>query len=354
MSLLASEATAAPPRLCLIDDCTHDAAGRGLCKTHYWQNRRDGKLDDFPIIRQSDPTFCSEPGCGGTARSRGLCQTHYHRARRAGKLTLVTPIPEQVEETAGQLARTLRDHITALGAAGVPVSAIPTLGYLPPRIVKQIADGTLTDVDADTATRILRIPVDYATVEDREFVTAIGTKRRIQALVVHGWTLGEIAMFLGLHQSVLSVILHPKTTAVTARTYRQVAAMYREREMTVPPAKSTRSVGRTRRDGWIGGLAWDDIDREVRPGKVHHLDEPTFDDVAVMRALEGERVTLRRADRVEIVKRAHQRRWSDQRIAQVTGIVDKTVFRIRTELGLPGWEMHELMEKTRDDWPAGE
>lgn len=121
--------------------------------------------------------------------------------------------------------------------------------------------GGARDTNRDVAKAILSLRADTP-FPSRAAVAATGAKRRIQALVVHGWTLGQVAGWLGVHQSVLSGVLHDRTTHVSANLHVRIARMYREREMQTPSSKSAWSVGRSRRDGWKGGLAWNDIDRD--------------------------------------------------------------------------------------------
>lgn len=175
-------------------------------------------------------------------------------------------------------------------------------------------------------------------------ISAHGAQRRVQALVALGWTFGDIASWLDCHQSMLSNLIHPATHVVSGRQHRQIDQMYRQRMMTVPAVKHVKALARAAREGWAPPLAWDDIDRDVRPPAVRapKRSEALFDETAVELALDGQKVRLRRADKIEVVTRAHARRWSDQTIARVTGIIDRTVFRIRQDLGLPGWELHEL------------
>lgn len=61
-----------------------------------------------------------------------------------------------------------------------------------------------------------------------------------------------------------------------------------------------------------------------------------FDEVVVLRRLDGDHtVRTSRADRIEIVRRAHARGLNDIQAAELTGLSDQTFFRTRTDLGLP-------------------
>lgn len=234
----------------------------------------------------------------------------------------------------------VRAHLAELDAAGIPASHAGALAGLTSAQLRKVLTASRY-VDRDLALRLMRVHLDPSAAPDRAVISAHGAKRRLQALVALGWRLGEIAQWMGCHQSVLSVILHPDTVAVTARQHRQVAEMYRRWCMTVPAVKNTNSVARARREGWAPPLAWDDIDLDRRSRGAAGTRDRFVDEVAVELALSGVKVRLRRADKLEVVRTAHARRWSDGRIETVTGIQVKTVVRIRQDLGLPGWEMWE-------------
>lgn len=121
--------------------------------------------------------------------------------------------------------------------------------------------GGARDTTREVAQAILKLRPETA-FPVRALVSARGAQRRVQALIVHGWSLGQVAGFLGVHQSELSNLLHPTCTEITLNKHVSIARMYRQREMQVPREKHPRSVSRARRDGWIGGLAWKDIDRD--------------------------------------------------------------------------------------------
>jgi hypothetical protein len=56
--------------------------------------------------------------------------------------------------------------------------------------------------------------------------------------------------------------------------------------------------------------------------------------VAVELALSGVAVKLSREERLEVVRRGVELRLSDRAIAVLAGVADRTVWRIRGELGL--------------------
>lgn len=90
-------------------------------------------------------------------------------------------------------------------------------------------------------------------------IPAIGTHRRIQALVTLGWSTAELSRRLGKHRSYLTKVL--SVDRVDAATATAVEALYEQLSMT---RNSSRTANRTAMDaesrGWLPPLAWDDID----------------------------------------------------------------------------------------------
>lgn len=180
-------------------------------------------------------------------------------------------------------------------------------------------------------------------------VDATGTRRRIQALMCLGWSQSELARRTGIHQEVFSEHLH--RDLVTTKSRDRVAELYESLSHLLPPTETRGqriSVNRTRalarRNGWAPPLAWDDIDADAKPAAT----EPTrdVDEVAVELAIRGQKVRLTPADRRACVSRLHAERYSDGRIADTIGCDEKTVGRIRDELGLAAFPQNDLIDRS--------
>ena len=93
---------------------------------------------------------------------------------------------------------------------------------------------------------------------------AAGTRRRLQALVRGGWSLGLMSARLGCTRQVLRLTLH-RSERVTAATAGAVRELYDEL-WDQPPPEGTRFEKRAatmarryaRERGWVPPLAWDD------------------------------------------------------------------------------------------------
>jgi hypothetical protein len=84
---------------CASQDCEGVALAHGLCRKHYWQQRRD-------LLRQQK---CSVSVCGKPQFCAGYCRGHYARARK-GKV-LETPLNAR---KAGNATVTVRISTEAL------------------------------------------------------------------------------------------------------------------------------------------------------------------------------------------------------------------------------------------------
>jgi hypothetical protein len=144
-------------------------------------------------------------------------------------------------------------------------------------------------------------------------IPALGSSRRIQALMCLGWSTPAIASRAGIHPK--QVWWTTQQEHVTRAVAARIAAAYEAMHMALPPTdtKSQRiSVAVTRknaeRNGFAPPLAWDDIDRDAKPvGKVRHGGfKDSVDEAMIDRVLRGgERPRkLTKAEAREVYRRA--------------------------------------------------
>ena len=91
-----------------------------------------------------------------------------------------------------------------------------------------------------------------------------GTRRRLQALVYNGWSLGLLSTRLGRDRTNLRKMLY-ESKQVNAATIRQVRALYDELWDQPPPERdlfekgaATKARKYARERGWVPPLAWSD------------------------------------------------------------------------------------------------
>jgi hypothetical protein len=123
-------------------------------------------------------------------------------------------------------------------------------------------------------------------------VPTVHAARRVQSLFALGWSFTDQAHTLGVAESTVWEIAHEVNDCVSRAVFDRVTAMFEQ--LSGSPGPSVRAKSLARRRGWLPPLAWDDIDAGVvGEGEV---DTSPVDEVAVERALAGERIDLSDAE----------------------------------------------------------
>lgn len=178
-------------------------------------------------------------------------------------------------------------------------------------------------------------------------VDAVGTHRRVQALATLGWSAAVVADRVGVSGQRMRQIL--SADRVLRETAARVAVVYDELWATPNPGRYgvTRTKNRAARLGWVPPLAWDDDSIDDPDASPAGASDPVevVDEVAVQEALAGRPVRLSALERREAVRVAHEWRWSTDRITARLGVAERTVTRIRGELGLVAWEQCEVVRR---------
>lgn len=150
----------------------------------------------------------------------------------------------------------VRRHIAHLRALGWSWRGIAEAAGLGEGTARWIVTSTAQSVvRVDTARRILALTPE--SINERSnpagFVPAIGTRRRIRALLAIGWTHAEQQARSGI---LTAVTVSQAGEWVTRATADAVKALYDELAMT--PGPSVRTRARAARLGYAPPLAWDD------------------------------------------------------------------------------------------------
>lgn len=257
----------------------------------------------------------------------------YARARKAARMrarrravAYGTWSPPPLVDAAPAVA-----HIAALRAYGMSLRAI-----------EEVAGGSLGDlaypghhqhpaqITSARAATVLAVRFDLDAIPDHRQVDAAGTRRRIQALARAGWSMQHVAGRLGVKISAVSSYTRPGRKRVEARVARAVRDVYDDLAST--PGGYTRSQKWAQRRGWPPPLAWDDEtidDPAATPWTpTDHGDD--LDPIAVARAVAGDPpATLTHAERAEAVRVLTERGASTPTIADLLGVTDRTVTRLR-------------------------
>ncbi len=157
-------------------------------------------------------------------------------------------------------AQPLKDHVAALMAGGMSFRAIAlTAGYTSRNALVDCM--TCTRVRPATMARILAVNPQRENRRD-SYTHATGSRRRLQALAVNGYSTRDIAARLGVkHATTVRNIASGKTPTVRYRTMDSIRDLYEE--LWDRPGGNARSASIAKAKGWLPALAWDDdlIDR---------------------------------------------------------------------------------------------
>lgn len=160
--------------------------------------------------------------------------------------------------------KTVRRHVARLREADMSLDSIASLaGVSTANIYKALAPDR-TRVRTNFAQKLLSVsPVAAPPPHAR--VNATGTRRRLQALIVLGWSATTLAERIGMDRSSIRKVMDQ--AQVEGSTARQVRALYDELSGQAPPrearyerAMATRTRNYALRRGWAPPAAWDDID----------------------------------------------------------------------------------------------
>ncbi|OUD03352.1 hypothetical protein [Streptomyces swartbergensis] len=172
--------------------------------------RRTGEAPHHNNLTCYTDYGCRLPDC---VERRRQWQRDLRRRRREGQPALIDAQP-------------VRQHLTALQAAGISVNAVArTAGldewtlrnFLPSPSGKRPRKHRVTP---ETARKILAVTAEQAAVG---YTDGTGTRRRIQALVANGWPMRRLAEHIGLNPSYVGDLVrrteseHPIRSATAAK-----------------------------------------------------------------------------------------------------------------------------------------
>jgi len=204
----------------------------------------------------------------------------------------------------------IRDHLAWLAAAGMTRQAVAADSGISERTLRNVIHGTRPSVNGDTAALLLAVRPRAAVENGR--LPALGTVRRLQALVAYGYSVEHIAALSGLSVRHLFDLVAGRRETVTVRVRNKVADVYERHSTTPGPSNLARTAGRAR--GWAVPGAWDDIDDpNVVPQRGYTSRPDRLAGVLVGRVLRGEASihTLTDNERAEL-----WRRWAAERAAE--------------------------------------
>lgn len=219
-------------------------------------------------------------------------------------------------------AELVRQHLKKINAEGMSYRAICERLGLPHESSLQHVLwgrgqwGQGQKVNRETAERVLAYWPTLDDLPESALIDATGSRRRVEALAVQGWSRNAVARRIGMRQDNFRKAI--KQGLVTARLARRVAAAYDAwwDEDPLDHGVSLNAVSRVRagavRAGFLGPLAWDDESIDD-PSSVPVVDAvkpvATEGENVADRWLMGESVILDREARQEVLQYLFE--WTD-------------------------------------------
>lgn len=267
---------------CTHDGCQKRSVARRLCSAHYQAAWKAGDLGAHQKLppRVKNPKICPpEHRHDGSLVCYNL---HQCRCAPCSKHRTATEARRRKDKAYGRYDTGLVDvapvraHVLALMEYGIGYKRIAQLaGFRSSTPVRTIAWGRQDAgprygelqkrVKRETAERILAIQPTIDNLGGGAKVPALGTHRRIQALVARGWSLTKISHRLDMQVGNFWRMM--QRDQVVASTHRRMVEIYEDLWDQEPPhdewhskAAYTRSMNYARKHGWLPPLAWDDID----------------------------------------------------------------------------------------------
>jgi hypothetical protein len=163
-------------------------------------------------------------------------------------------------------AEPTRQHVKALMAAGMGSRRISELSGVQRGTMQWLITGRTERgygpakrIRDTNAAAILAIPVPdvpHHLVAGGTRIRALGTTRRLQALVAIGYTQVYLSDRIGWTASNATRLFTGRATYVTASAARRVETVFNELQLI--PGPSDRSRLRAKQLGWVPPLAWDE------------------------------------------------------------------------------------------------
>ena len=229
-----------------------------------------------------------------------------------------------------------RGHVQQLLAQGMGLKRIAVVSGVPHGVLSRLIygkrrpDGSQVksaQIRPQTEAKLLRTQVDLA---PGARVSAVGTVRRLQALVALGYSMNSLAQRLGCEPTNFGGLIHGRV-ATTRATADAVRAIYDELSMTLPDANDrssrisiSRARNHARTHSWLPPLAWDDeaIDQHnAVPPSAPDDTAAYLDEAAIERRIHGDKgVRVTPAEAAEVITRMQATGWSLAAIERHTGL----------------------------------
>jgi hypothetical protein len=174
-------------------------------------------------------------------------------------------------------AEPVRRHILYLREANIGTERLADLSNVNRRYLQRLVSGMpggrqVKRVRPALAQRILTVEPTLENLAPSTLVSSLGSLRRLQALVVIGWSQNKLASKLRMGQRNFCRLM--RSTHVTAATALRIRVLFDELWDQQPPAETgpqrcaiARARNHAAAAGWVSPLAWDEDldDPRARP-----------------------------------------------------------------------------------------
>lgn len=276
------------PQTCTHADCTRKPVARRLCPAHYQAAWKAGELTAHAKLPPREKRYSH--ACPGDHRhaDRSTCfiqhqcrcapcvEAHNARERNRKKQKAYGRFDTGLVDVAP-----VREHVLRLGEFGIGYKRVAQLaGFKSSTPVRTIIWGRQDPgprfgemqkrVKRETAEKIFAIQPVIENLAPGQKVPATGAHRRIQALVVTGWSMSKIAQRLCVTPANFSALMRRDTVLVS--TWVAARDLFVELWDQEPPRAEwrdkiafSRAQHYAESRGWMPALAWDDIDNDPEP-----------------------------------------------------------------------------------------
>lgn len=228
-------------------------------------------------------------------------------------------------------AEPVRAHVRNLMAAGLGIQTIARLSGVSSGGMTKLLYGERRRnlapskrVRRETADKLLAIRPTLALLADSARIDALGTRRRLQALVAAGWPQRTIAAASGLDGQLVHEAI--RADSVEAATARAVCRVYLQLRYADPAdyGAQLRFIDQAKRiataEGWLGPGYWDDDE----------LDDPDF----VPATEDTPRFIALAEDGLELEQRqGYTRQQAADRLGVTKDYLQASITRYRNQLG---------------------
>lgn len=254
---------------------------------------------------------CTQQGCTKPVRCKGLCITHYEAYRR--KLIAYGRWEAYVD------AQPVREHVLALREAGVGKRRMTELSGVSRNVVARLCSGRpdrpVKRVTRETADKLMSIPlpqISWMVHADGAQIPAVGSIRRMQALMAAGYTVQFLAARLTGWDTDVHRLIREEQKLITAARARRIAELFSELQLQPGSSDQAREFAAARR--WALPLEWD---------------EDTIDDPEAEPVRAAWTPASAREERREQVAELTARGYSADEIAEQLGVDARTIQRDR-------------------------